>query len=83
MKTTLKISPTQLPTRWPITSTAVILFALDRFHAAQIIWGIIITLLVIYWLVVLVAWWNEESVMLLEIKTKQGIRDSADNLKNK
>lgn len=49
------ISPKNLPPSLPILTTAVVYLLLDKFNASQLVWGIVITLLVIYWLSVLFA----------------------------
>lgn len=47
------ISPKNLPPSFPVLTTAVTYLFLDKFNPAQWVWGVVITLVVIYWLIVI------------------------------
>jgi hypothetical protein len=67
IKNSLKtIRPGNLPTRLPFISTAVILLILDRFQAPAWTWGIICTLLGIYWILACLMIYQEERVDIFE-----------------
>lgn len=60
----------QLPTSFPITSTAVCWLVLDRLRPSGWVWGVAGTVLVILWLVVIYAICTEDSVELTDLKNK-------------
>jgi hypothetical protein len=62
MKKRFVISNT--PVKFPIQSTILYTFLLYHFQVSGIWWGIFITLYSIYWIIAIVAKWNEESIDL-------------------
>lgn len=62
MKKRFVISNT--PVKLPVQSTILYTFLLYHFQVSGIWWGIFITLYSIYWIIAIVAKWNEESVDL-------------------
>jgi len=62
MKKRFVISNT--PVKFPIQSTILYTFLLHHFQVSGIWWGIFITLYSIYWIIAIVAKWNEESIDL-------------------
>jgi hypothetical protein len=62
MKKRFVISNT--PVKFPIQSTILYTFLLYYFQVSEIWWGIFITLYSLYWIIVIVAKWNEESIDL-------------------
>lgn len=58
------ISAKQMPTHYPFISTAVVWFVLDRFKTPGWVWGIVGTLVVIYWSIIIYALFTEEQVEL-------------------
>lgn len=62
MKKRFVISNT--PVKFPFQSTILYTFLLYHFQVSGIWWGIFITLYSIYWIIAIVAKWNEESVDL-------------------
>jgi hypothetical protein len=62
MKKRFVISNT--PVRFPIQGTILYTFLLYHFQVSGIWWGIFITLYSLYWIIAIVAKWNEESIDL-------------------
>ena len=62
MKKRFVISNT--PVKFPIQSTILYTFLLHHFQVSGIWCGIFITLYSIYWIIAIVAKWNEESIDL-------------------
>ena len=62
MKKRFVISNT--PVKFPLQSTILYTFLLYHFQVSGIWWGIFITLYSIYWIIAIVAKWNEESIDL-------------------
>ena len=62
MKKRFVISNT--PVKFPIQSTILYTFLLYHFQVSGIWWGIFITLYSIYWIIAIVAKWNDESIDL-------------------
>jgi predicted membrane protein len=62
MKKRFVISNT--PVKFPIQSTILYTFLLYHFQVSGIWWGIFITLYSLYWIIAIVAKWNEESIDL-------------------
>mgnify|MGYP000853028413 CR=1 FL=1 len=62
MKKRFVISNT--PVKFPIQSTILYTFLLYHFQGSGIWWGIFITLYSLYWIIAIVAKWNEESIDL-------------------
>lgn len=62
MKKRFVISNT--PVKFPIQSTILYTFLLYHFKVSGIWWGIFITLYSIYWIIAIIAKWNEESIDL-------------------
>ena len=62
MKKRFVISNT--PVKLPFQSTILYTFLLHHFQVSGIWWGIFITLYSIYWIIAIVAKWNEESIDL-------------------
>jgi Na+/H+ antiporter NhaB len=62
MKKRFVISNT--PVKFPIQSTILYTFLLHHFQVNGIWWGVFITLYSIYWIIAIVAKWNEESIDL-------------------
>ena len=62
MKKRFVISNT--PVKFPIQSTILYTFLLHHFQVSGIWWGIFITIYSIYWIIAIVAKWNEESIDL-------------------
>jgi len=52
------------PVKFPIQSTILYTFLLYHFQVSGIWWGIFIALYSIYWIIVIVAKWNEVSIDL-------------------
>lgn len=48
------LHPRQRPTALPFTWTAVVGLLLDRFHAPSWLWGVVGTLVVLIWVLLLV-----------------------------
>lgn len=55
---------TNTPVKLPFQSTILYTFLLYHFQVSGIWWGIFITLYSIYWIIVIVVKWNEESIDL-------------------
>ena len=53
-----------VPAKFPIQSTVLYAFLLNYFHASGIVWGIFITLYLIYWIAIIAVKWNEEVIDL-------------------
>jgi hypothetical protein len=56
-----------LPTRWPITKTAVVWLLLDRFHPAGWVRGVVWTLVALIWVLAAMGRYHEEYVELADI----------------
>jgi len=69
MKTRKVISNS--PTKLPITGTVLYSFLLYYFNVSGIIIGIFATIYAIYWILCIVAIWNEKRVDLFEEKAKE------------
>ena len=52
------------PVRLPIVSTVLYSFLMHYFNASGLAWGVFITLLSLYWILVIVLKWNEERIDL-------------------
>ena len=79
------LHPRHLPTKLPILTTAVIYLVMDKFHPAGWVWGVVITLLVIYWIASIVALGRDKFVSpteLLEDSKKPSLLELIQN-KNK
>ena len=57
------------PVKLPIQSTILYTFLLYHFQVSGIWWGVFITLYSIFWIIVIVAKWNEEKIDLNDEKT--------------
>jgi hypothetical protein len=62
MKKRFVISNT--PVKFPFQSTILYPFLLYHFQVSGIWWGIFITLYLLYWIIAIVAKWNEVSIDL-------------------
>lgn len=58
------VSRKNLPAKLPIYSTAVAYLLLDKFHAADWVWGVIGTLYTLIWIICIVAIVKQEQVEL-------------------
>ena len=68
MKRRKVISYMNLPTRFPITSTMTQFLLLKYLNVPDTIWGIWITLSIIWHLLCLVAFWTEKTTDIMEDK---------------
>lgn len=68
MKRDKVVSFKQLPSQLPTTGTAVWLLVLDRLHAPGWVWGVVITLLVLIWIIVIVMMIKKQQVELRELQ---------------
>lgn len=62
------ISNKNFPARLPITFTVVVWLFLDRLQVSDVTWGVVITILAIYWIGNIYLLFKEEHVDLFEIK---------------
>jgi len=67
MKKTPVLSFTSLPSRFPITGTAVVYLLLDKFHASGWVQGAAWTVVGIVWIAVGVSLFTERKVSLEEL----------------
>jgi hypothetical protein len=51
-----------LPTKLPVVGTAFWLFLLHYYNAVGWVWGVVITLLAISWIVILIAVFTQDGV---------------------
>jgi hypothetical protein len=68
-----KISTTNMPTRIPLTSTAIALFLLDYYNAPGWLWGVLITILSLAWMAAIYAIFSEDYVDIFTEKDGPGI----------
>ena len=59
---------TNTPVRLPIQSTILYTFLLYHFQVSGIWWGVFITLYSLFWIIIIVAKWNEEKIDLNDEK---------------
>lgn len=62
MKQTKVISFKNEPGRLPLFQTMTIYLICDKFHVSPLIWGIVITFMILIWLGVIWTMWHEEAV---------------------
>lgn len=65
------ISRRNLPIRMPLVKTVVAYLLLDRLNAAGWVWGIVITLFSIYWLIFIIAIVTEQGVDMFSDDAKK------------
>ena len=65
-----KIIPKKFfPSRLPINSTVLYSFLMYFFNAPQWLWGVYLTLLIIFWIIAIIAFMNqEEDIDLINYK---------------
>jgi hypothetical protein len=66
MKKTKTIKRTNLPARMPWGMTALAYLLMDKFQISGIIQGVIWTLIVLFWLAVIVSIWNEDDIDIFD-----------------
>ena len=62
MKKTKVVHTKNLPFKMPLGSTIILGLLLDRLQVAGWIWGVAITLIVIYWVLWIVSVWTKEYI---------------------
>lgn len=67
MSTRKVVHVNDLPTRLPLTTTAVVGLLLDRFDAAGWVWGMVGTIVVLIWIFTLTRLWTERQIQLKEL----------------
>jgi len=74
MKKTPVLSFTSLPSRFPITGTAVVYLLLDKFHASGWVQGAAWTVVGALWIGVFVSVFTEQKVELKDLMKDEGGR---------
>lgn len=64
------LSIDNLPTRLPITTTAVVYLLLDKFQAEPTVWGIVGTIFVMMWIGAFMLIWKEDEVEIFKDSSK-------------
>lgn len=67
MKDKIKvISRKNLPARPPVLLTAVVYLFLDKFQASGVVWGVVFTILALFWIAWIIALFKEEDINIFE-----------------
>lgn len=60
------IARQSLPAKFPFSFTGVVCLLLDRFNVPSWAWGVAITILVIYWIIIIVSILTEEEIKVIK-----------------